>query len=440
MAGQKILTPSADGSVSGFFRATVSGQKSRPQGGLDTNKKDRDHEPEHPGRSLTEQSTYLKRLSRSITGGLAAVAEPGSRLHKAIRRSYYQCYAGLHQTEGTLKPTRACKVRGCPQCDSVRMSKLRQTYGPYVASWAKAFVTLTWPNCAATGEALAESLDRAEAALKAVRKRLRRAYPDAKAMLVTELTWNPLTSQFHPHIHVVTNSKDAAYLLMHAWLEVMEGTSRSAQSVRDADPSTVRELLKYTFKGVEGGKLVPFEVRAEMLKGLHKRNLHRTWGFSRKHADAFNEEQEGQQQDEGDGIADAGVPAFTREAEDLVWHWKDEAESYVAQDTGEVLVEIEWTPGRLRACGRTDEADDLEERMSSHSLITLRRFHDELPRQIRRMVSRENLRHGRIQRTPDGTMRKATRHLAAHHFGSRAGDPRHREHAEADQPPENRGV
>lgn len=349
----------------GLLHARKPGKERPQKGRLDTNKKNRVHEQDQPGRALTEQSTYLKRLSRAVTGGLAAVAEPGSRLHKAMRRSYYQCYGALHQTEGTLKPTRACKVRGCPQCDSVKMSKVRKTFGAYVASWARAFVTLTWPNCAATGEALGESLDRAEVAWKAVRQRLRRAYPDARAMLVIELTWNPVRGEFHPHFHVVTSSKDAAYLLMHAWLEVMEGTSRSAQSVQDADPSTVRELLKYTFKGVEGGKLVPFEIRAEMLKGLHKRHLYRTVGFSRKDAEAYNAQQDQHETCE-EGIPDEGVPAFSREKEDLVWEWEDAAEGYVARDTGEVLVEIEWTPTRLRACGRTDEADDLERRMNDN--------------------------------------------------------------------------
>lgn len=357
MAETKIRTREPEPRLSGF----VMGQSPRraepaeavPKGRLDTVKKQLSREQEG-----ADRYAWWKTLSRKIAGGLAATTTDDPRARKAYRRAYYECLSTIHQVDGKHS-ARTCKQRACEGCQRRRMAKYAREYGAYVESWGAAFVTLTWPNCGSTREELGASLDEAEKAWRAVQKRVRRSYGKKafRAMRVLEITW-PRPGEFNPHFHLIVDRMDVAWFIVQAWTEAMAGADRGAQDVRPCDDGTVVELFKYTMKGVTEGRLIPFEVRHQMVQGLKGRRTVRPVGFRKAEALEYAETMEELVAPiEQPGDIDEGWPEWKRIGETVAWQWDDGTMGWVDRATGDVLAEAQLDDKKRAMLGRlpTDE-------------------------------------------------------------------------------------
>lgn len=149
-----------------------------------------------------------------------------------------------------------CRQRWCAFCWSVRASELRARLVPIVQGWGANnawFVTLTEPNVA--GDKLRETMRGMTKRLRACVLALRRAGVSVALVRRNEVTFNPETKDYHPHLHLLVRGQLAAQMLRSEWLNRTPRASSLAQDCQRADPRhLLRELTKYVAKPMATGR------------------------------------------------------------------------------------------------------------------------------------------------------------------------------------------
>lgn len=149
-----------------------------------------------------------------------------------------------------------CRQRWCAFCWSVRASELRARLVRIVNAWGHGnawFVTLTEPNVA--GDKLRETMRAMTKRLRACVLAVRRAGVAVELVRRNEVTFNPETRDYHPHLHLLVRGQVAAQMLRGEWLNRTPRASSLAQDCQRADPRRLlRELTKYVAKPMATGR------------------------------------------------------------------------------------------------------------------------------------------------------------------------------------------
>jgi len=147
-----------------------------------------------------------------------------------------------------------------------------------------------------------------------------------------EVTYNPVTDEYHPHFHIVLDGRNVGKELINEWLSRYTDANRGAQDIRDADENSMLELFKYTTKlttknGIikEGDKTV-IEVNPEALdtiyRALYKKRTFQSMGWVKQVSEDIDE-------------VDAQIVEDVDEDVE-VWKWEQEASDWVS-GAGELL-------------------------------------------------------------------------------------------------------
>jgi thiol-disulfide isomerase/thioredoxin len=197
---------------------------------------------------------------------------PDSPLRFGYRRTL-ECASVLKRV-GDKVVAKYCRARWCPVCSAIRTSKLTVAYGPELATWtAPYFVTLSRPNVKAAN--LNGEIRSIQKAFVLLAKNVRRTDGIAlRAVRKIEVTYNQQTKSYHPHFHILVDSKAAAEALYARWLAVNPTASPKAQDCRPA--TGWAECLKYCtkllVKGLDGKTTTPpahaLDAIFKALKGL----------------------------------------------------------------------------------------------------------------------------------------------------------------------------
>ena len=226
------------------------------------------------GRSFASLKRQNIRLSLSYQRSGAALDHSGMIKHA---NEVYQCHRDtLFAIMGhKCKVVRAftCQDRFCPLCG---FEKARKVYGAVLANIADcdekginkqhdfALITLTVPNV--PGVMLRKKVDQMSAAYRLLAQRKSFKQISHGALRSFEVTYNPLTHTYHPHIHALVSLKDGyfdrktgIYLthdkLLQEWRSVMVDDSIMQVDIRKIkadDPEalnkSVAEVAKYPLK------------------------------------------------------------------------------------------------------------------------------------------------------------------------------------------------
>jgi hypothetical protein len=164
--------------------------------------------------------------------------------------------------EGVKVQGKYCRQRWCLVCNRIRTAKLIGAYLPEMASWtAPHFVTLTIPNV--QGRELHGVVREMLAAIRPIARAIRHTDGlELKAVRKLETTYNTGRRDYHPHLHLIVNSREAADALVRRWLKVFPAAAGKAQDVRRcAGEGAMRELFKYftklVVKGLDGERTAP---------------------------------------------------------------------------------------------------------------------------------------------------------------------------------------
>lgn len=328
----------------------TSGRRSMPAAGGEAPERSESRRPES-GQGLvgpglldttaqlrqTAQRTLQKRaraksLTEALTEGLVGLGD-STPLRFAYRRTL-SCAAVLRQNDGVVTG-KYCNARWCVVCTRIRTAKLMTKYLPEIETWAEpTFVTLTRPNV--TGKRLNSEVRAVNASLRQVGQNVRRGDGlTFRAIRKLEVTYSFKRNDFHPHHHLLVDSRAAANALVERWLEANPTAKRAAQDVRPCTSPV--ELFKYctklVVKGLDNERTAPppwaLDTIFKALKGLR---TVQPMGF--KAAAGVSDTVL-----DGDGTVtlDASTPAPLTGTVPAAFSWVSWLHDWVDKDTGEVL-------------------------------------------------------------------------------------------------------
>jgi hypothetical protein len=195
-----------------------------------------------------------------------------------------RCAAELVQ-DGVRVQGKYCRQRWCLVCNRIRTAKLIEAYLPEILTWSDPhFVTLTIPNVQGheLPAAIGEMLDAMRPMARAIR------HTDGlelRAVRKLETTYSIRRRDYHPHLHLIVNSGEAAHALMRRWMKAFPDADAKAQDVRRCEGRKgAIELFKYFTKlivrGLDGERTAPHPVVLNtMLKAVRGRRTFQPMGF-----------------------------------------------------------------------------------------------------------------------------------------------------------------
>lgn len=193
-----------------------------------------------------------------------------------------------------------CKQRWCLVCNRIRTAELILSYGEELNKIEnKAFLTLSRVNVSKSDLNAEISL-----ILKDFGKIINSLEGKGRGKKIKgirkiEVTYNPNTDEFHPHIHGIFSFEDAQKI-KSAWMrrcnELNIKVSHKAQDVRKADENSVIEIFKYctklfkierTEKDYLGRQIINVDVAPldTIFQCLKNRRTFSAYGLSKKEYD-----------------------------------------------------------------------------------------------------------------------------------------------------------
>jgi hypothetical protein len=175
---------------------------------------------------------------------------PESDLIKSYRNSFY-CSDVFIQKGKTLTTT-YCKNRWCATCNRIRTAVLINGYLPVIKAFGDAyFVTLTLKTV--EGSELRSRVDYMVSTFRSILKSRAARKMNVRGVRKLECTLRP-NNKFHPHFHLIVDSKEAAEFILLSWLRINGGLAdRKAQDLVKADENSLKELFKYFTKLIDPG-------------------------------------------------------------------------------------------------------------------------------------------------------------------------------------------
>ncbi len=272
-----------------------------------------------------------KYLTDAIVEGLVRLGE-----RTPLRFAYAstaRCAAELVQ-EGVKVQGKYCRQRWCLVCNRIRTAKLISAYLPEMATWTDPhFVTLTIPNV--QGRELHAVVRKMLETMRPIARAIRHTDGlELKAVRKLETTYSVGRGDYHPHLHLIVNSEEAAHALKRRWMKAFPAADAKAQDVRGcAGPKAMRELFKYftklVIRGLDGERTAPPPLALDtMFKAVKGLRTFQPMGFkSRVTLDANDEAIE----------LDAGtVSPIKPDSRGLIrWQWI--GEDWIDYGSGELL-------------------------------------------------------------------------------------------------------
>jgi hypothetical protein len=189
-----------------------------------------------------------------------------------------------------------CRQRWCLVCNRIRTAKLIAAYLPEILTWADPhFVTLTIPNV--QGHELHTAIGKMLDTMRPIARAIRHTDGlELRAVRKLETTYSPRRRDYHPHLHLIVNSKAVADALVRRWMKANPTADAKAQDVRRCEGRKgAVELFKYFTKlivrGLDGERTAPHPTKLNtILKAVRGRRTFQPMGFvSRVKVDATDE-------------------------------------------------------------------------------------------------------------------------------------------------------
>lgn len=168
-------------------------------------------------------------------------------LDSPLKKKYIdtlKCSSYIKQT-GDKFTSRYCGNRWCLICNRIRTAKLINLYSePLDKLQDKQFLTLTRPNVPA--EELKTEINWFYTWWRAMVRIAVKEGRNLSGVRKLEITYNAQRDDFHPHLHIVVESKQNAKYILDKWLKHNKTANPDAQDIRDC--FDYKELFKYVTK------------------------------------------------------------------------------------------------------------------------------------------------------------------------------------------------
>lgn len=274
--------------------------------------------------------TRKKHFSQHLAYGLF-YSHPKDDIHP-LRRAYIQtiyCGQELVPVKGkdgkTRLSSKRCEGRWCPRCQSIRIAKLIQGYGPALAKLDNLyFVTLTAPTV--EWYKLEEQIQSFQTRWRDITRQRYWMKNKPIGMRKTECTIRP-NGMYHYHWHIIIQGKENAQWIVSQWLKRCPEAHGLAQDIRPVKQGEWLEIFKYFTKLTAqdkstGKRYIDFARLDHVMQVMRGKRVYQPFG-------GLKAVSEDDLEDYADSVE---IP------EDYVGLWKwATGIGYINEDTGEVL-------------------------------------------------------------------------------------------------------
>lgn len=194
-----------------------------------------------------DRTLYKKARAKHYTKRIVApLLYLDSPLHSQYQRAYF-CNETIIQ-DGNKFTSKYCNSRACHICNRIRTARCMNGYTSQLGSLGQlSFTTLTIRNV--TKEQLRDTVKQMSKTVTNIFRVLReRRKIDISGIRKIEITYNPITDTYHPHIHILHN-KDCGRMIIEEWLKRYSNDADiKGQDTRKANRDSLNELFKYSTK------------------------------------------------------------------------------------------------------------------------------------------------------------------------------------------------
>lgn len=197
-----------------------------------------------------------KHITNTLMLSMIDIAKENGEPEKA--KGYwnaYYCQNNLVSADGRIYGN-YCKTRYCNVCNGIRKADLINKYYPTLKSWPSAYmVTLTVRNVKASK--LRAIISNMLATLRKINEKHRKQYARGTGIRLVgvrslECTFNPLNKTYHPHFHLIVQTKQMAEIIRKEWQDRARPgwVSPKGQHVAPllSHKAAVMEVIKYGAK------------------------------------------------------------------------------------------------------------------------------------------------------------------------------------------------
>lgn len=205
-----------------------------------------------------------------------------SPMKKAYWNTFHCCKDVWHNKEVSDRYlAKYCKQRWCLVCASIRTAVLINAYQPILAEWKdKSFLTLTVKNCSV--EALRSKIKEMNKVFyNAIQLGRKRKGINVLCVKKMEVTYNDTRKDYHPHFHVIVETREQAEFIQAYWLKHFgkDEANELCQKIVPATDASMVELFKYFTKIITKNKIIPPENLNEIFCAIRGMHTVRPFGF-----------------------------------------------------------------------------------------------------------------------------------------------------------------
>ena len=152
-----------------------------------------------------------------------------------LKKSYWNtfyCNNTILLQDGKVH-SKHCKNRWCLVCTRIKTATYINAYISIMKDLPdKQFVTLTVKNVPYNN--LTQTLNKMQSSFNQIKSNhtLRGLF---KGIRKLEITYNPITDEYHPHYHLVVSGYNTALILVDYWMKLFPNTSEDAQDIKQID-------------------------------------------------------------------------------------------------------------------------------------------------------------------------------------------------------------
>ena len=250
---------------------------------------------------LLQKRARAKFITNPLTLGLIN-NNPDSMLKKSYWNTFY-CNNTILLQDGKVH-SKHCKNRWCLVCTRIKTATYINAYISIMKDLPdKQFVTLTVKNVPYNN--LTQTLNKMQSSFNQIKSNhtLRGLF---KGIRKLEITYNPITDEYHPHYHLVVSGYNTALILVDYWMKLFPNTSEDAQDIKqiDNDDNSLIEIFKYATKIIQkdidkpNEKTIYFVALNNILIALKGRRTFQPFGIKKpKIVDDYSLELEQQSMD-----------------------------------------------------------------------------------------------------------------------------------------------
>lgn len=187
-----------------------------------------------------------------------AILRPLEILNSPVQTDYKKAIFCRHNLKWSFDletyTGKRCRKRICKFCQNYKTLQQIEKYVPVLSQLTDLYlVTLTIKNI--PGEQLKKAIEQMQSNFRKLTRLASKHGIDYNTIRRLEITYNPITNEYHPHFHILVQYEKTAQFIYDTWFRYYDNKlSHKGNDIRPADTNSLKELFKYAMKVIHRDK------------------------------------------------------------------------------------------------------------------------------------------------------------------------------------------